>query len=104
MAALPMPHLHAVHFTHAVRVHGLKLTALEYPNYRLFWVGQLVTNVGSWMQIVATGWLVDQLTHSAANLGFNAAFQALPIIFFSLIGGGISDRVDPYPPRGGTAP
>jgi MFS family permease len=96
MGALPAQHLHAIHFTRAIRGHGFKLTALQYYNYRLFWVGQLVSNVGSWMQVVATGWLVVQLTNSPANLGFNAAFQALPIIFFSLIGGAIADRVDRY--------
>lgn len=96
MASLPMPHLHAVHFSLAVKGRGLQVAAFQYPNYRLFWVGQLVTNVGSWMQIVATGWLVVQLTNSPASLGFNAAFQALPIIVFSLIGGVIADRVDRY--------
>jgi MFS family permease len=48
------------------------------------------------MQTVATGWLIVQLTGSAADLGFNAAFQALPIIIFSLIGGVVADRVDRY--------
>src|SRR5205807_5351765 len=49
-----------------------------------------------WMRVVPTGWLVVQLANSPANLGFNAAVQALPIIFFSLIGGAIADRVDRY--------
>ena len=93
MAALPNQPMHVIHIT---RPHALKLTAFRYPYYRLFWVGQLVTNVGSWMQVVATGWLVVQLTNSPALLGVNGAFQALPIILFSLIGGVIADRVDRY--------
>jgi MFS family permease len=93
---LPFQHLPVVHLTKSTRQHGLKLTAFRYPNYSLFWAGQLVTNVGSWMQVVATGWLIVQLSGSAADLGFNGAFQALPIIIFSLIGGVVADRVDRY--------
>ncbi len=96
MAALPAQPMHVVHLQNATRKHGLKLTAFRYPYYRLFWVGQLVTNVGSWMQVVATGWLIVQLTGSAANLGFNGAFQALPIVIFSMIGGVVADRIDRY--------
>ncbi len=73
-----------------------RLAAFRYPSYRLFWAGQLATNVGSWMQVVATGWLVLGLTDSPASLGFNAAFQALPILVFSLIGGVVADRLDRY--------
>jgi MFS family permease len=96
MATLPSQPLHAVHVAQSTRQHGLQLSAFRHPYYRLFWLGQLVTNVGSWMQVVATGWLIVQLTNSPANLGFNGAFQALPIVIFSMIGGVIADRVDRY--------
>src|SRR5579885_2314967 len=96
MATLPAQPMHVVHFHKATRKHGLQLTAFRYPYYRRFWVGQLVTNVGSWMQVVATGWLIVQLTGSAADLGFNGAFQALPIVIFSMIGGVVADRMDRY--------
>src|SRR4051812_50032403 len=96
MAGMPSQHLHVVHLTKATKGHGLKLAAFRYPNYCLFWVGQLVTNVGSWMQVVATGWLIVQISGSAAALGFNGAFQALPIIIFSMIGGGVAHRGGPY--------
>jgi MFS family permease len=96
MATLPSQPMHVVHLRQATKHHGLKLSAFRYPNYCLFWAGQLVTNVGSWMQVVATGWLIVQLTGSAAALGFNGAFQALPIIIFSMIGGVVADRVDRY--------
>jgi MFS family permease len=70
--------------------------AFHHPLYRLFWSGQLVTNVGSWMQVVGTGWLMLQLTNSAAYLGFNGLFLAVPILVFSILGGLVADRVDRY--------
>src|SRR5215212_4947804 len=73
-----------------------RLAAFRFPNYRLYWAGQLATNVGSWMQIVATGWLVLELTDSPAYLGLNGAFLAVPILVFSLVGGVVADRVDRY--------
>jgi MFS family permease len=96
VAALPGHHLHAVHLADCLRHRHLSLTAFRYPNYVLFWIGQLTTNVGSWMQMVATGWLVVELTNSPATLGVNAAFQALTIVVFSMLGGVIADRVDRY--------
>jgi MFS family permease len=73
-----------------------RLAAFQYPNYRLYWAGQLATNVGSWMQIVATGWLVLELTDSPAYLGLNGVFLAAPILVLSLVGGVLADRVDRY--------
>ncbi|HEY7067392.1 MAG TPA: MFS transporter [Chloroflexota bacterium] len=96
MAVLPAQYLPAVHAAHIVKRHGLNLGAFQYRNYVLFWIGQLVTNVGSWMQTVATGWLVVQLTNSSATLGINAALMALPIIIFSMVGGVVADRIDRY--------
>ena len=73
-----------------------RLAAFRFRNYRLYWAGQLATNVGSWMQVVATGWLVLELTDSPAYLGLNGAFLAVPILVFSLVGGVVADRVDRY--------
>src|SRR3954464_10156603 len=67
--------------------------ALEVRNYRLFWIGQLISQTGSWMQRTAQDWLVLQLTHSPFALGLVTAFQFLPVLLLSLIGGVISDRV-----------
>src|SRR6476646_319321 len=75
---------------------GQRLAAFQYPNYRLYWAGQLATNVGSWMQIVATGWLVLELTDSPAYLGLNGVLLAAPILVLSLAGGVVADRVDRY--------
>lgn len=70
------------------------LAAFRYPNYTWYWVSQVTTNVGTWMMQVASGWLVLQITNSPASLGFNAAFQAGPILLFALAGGAIADRID----------
>ena len=75
---------------------GQRFGAFQWPAYRLFWIGQVATNAGSWLQIVASGWLVLELTDSPAALGLNAAFQAVPILALSLVGGVIADRVDRY--------
>src|ERR671933_1093209 len=83
--------------TEQARPHGAsRLGAFRSPAYRLYWLGQLTTNAGSWLQIVASGWLVLELTDSPAALGLNAAFQAIPILALSLVGGVIADRIDRY--------
>lgn len=66
--------------------------AFEDRNYRLYFIGQLISLTGSWLQIVAQGWLVFQLTHSAFWVGVVAALSSLPVLFLALIGGVIVDR------------
>src|SRR5690242_14236786 len=66
--------------------------ALRVRNYRLFWIGQLISQTGSWMQRTAQDWLVLQLTHSPFALGVVTALQFLPVLLLSLIGGVITDR------------
>lgn len=68
------------------------LPAFKSKNYRLYFVGQLVSTVGSWLQIVAEGWLIFQLSRSAYYVGLSAAASTLPALFLSLIGGVIVDR------------
>lgn len=70
------------------------LPILKYRNYRLFWSGQVVSLIGTWMQITAQGYLVYQLTGSEAMLGIVSAVGSLPILFFSLIGGVYADRTN----------
>jgi MFS family permease len=72
------------------------LAPLASPNYRRFFVGQLISVAGTWLQIVAEGWLVYQLTHSPAWLGIVAGAGALPGLLLTLWGGQIADR---YPRR-----
>ncbi|WP_433333096.1 MFS transporter [Spirillospora sp. CA-294931] len=62
-------------------------------NYRLFTTGQIVSNVGTWMQKVAQDWLVLELTHgSGTALGITTGLQFLPLLLFGLWGGVIADR------------
>ncbi len=69
------------------------LRALRHRNYRLFFVGQLISLTGTWMQSVALGWLVLRLTNSPALLGLTAAASSLPVLLLSLTAGTIVDRV-----------
>src|SRR5215211_4706456 len=66
--------------------------ALQVRNYRLYWIGQLISQTGSWMQTTAQAWLVLQLTQSPFALGLVTTLQFLPIMLLSLLGGAISDR------------
>jgi MFS family permease len=68
-------------------------TALKYRNYRLWFMGQLVSLVGTWMQTTAQGYLVFQLTHSPAYLGYVGFAAGVPSWLFMLYGGGVADRV-----------
>jgi len=62
-------------------------------NFRLFWTGQLVSQIGTWMQLVAMPWLVLQLTHSPVALGTVTALQYVPILAVVLFAGVIVDRL-----------
>ena len=67
--------------------------ALRHRNYRLWFQGQLVSMVGTWMQVTAQGFLVFQLTHSTAYLGYVGFAAGVPSLLFMLFGGVIADRV-----------
>ena len=61
-------------------------------NFRLFWTGQTVSLIGTWMQQVGQGWLALELTDSAFFVGLVAAAGTLPVLLFSLYGGVVADR------------
>ncbi len=67
--------------------------ALRYRNYRLWFTGQLVSSIGTWMQITAQSFLVFQLTHSTAYLGYVGFAAGIPSWLFMLYAGVIADRV-----------
>jgi MFS family permease len=71
--------------------HGLR--AFRHRNYRLFFGGQLVSLIGTWMQQVAQAWLVLQLTHDPLWLGIVSVAQFGPVIIFGLFGGVIADQL-----------
>lgn len=69
-------------------------SSLRHSNFRLFWFGQLFSMSGTWVQTMAQGWLVLELTNSAFLLGMINAISALPIMLFSLFGGIAADRLN----------
>ncbi|HET7692906.1 MAG TPA: MFS transporter [Gemmatimonadota bacterium] len=69
-------------------------SAFRNPGYRTFWIGAFVSNIGAWMQIVAQGWLVLELTDSAFMLGLVGFAGSLPWLVLLLVGGVYADRLD----------
>ncbi len=72
---------------------GGTFAALRHPNYRLWFFGQLVSLVGTWMQTTAQGFLVYELTASPAYLGYVGFANGIPTWLFTLYGGLIADRM-----------
>ena len=70
------------------------LRALNHRAYRLYWIGQLVSLTGSWMQSTAQQWLVYRVTGSPLKLGTVMLCQALPVTLLSIHAGVVVDRVD----------
>jgi len=71
-----------------------RFPALQNRNFSLLWSGLIVSNVGTWMQNVGTGWLILQLKNSPLWLGLLGLSFALPMIILPLVGGAIADRVN----------
>lgn len=63
-------------------------------NFRLFWIGQTLSLIGTWMQSMAQAWLALELTNSALVVGAVASIGSLPIVLFSLPAGALVDRTD----------
>src|SRR5437763_15644599 len=61
-------------------------------NFRLFWTGQTVSLIGTWMQTVGVGWLALEITNSAFLVGVVSAVGSFPVLLLSLYGGVIADR------------
>jgi MFS family permease len=68
--------------------------SLANPNYRLYFGGQAVSLIGTWMQTIAQSYLVFTLTHSAADVGYVVALQTIPVLILGPYGGVVADRVD----------
>jgi MFS family permease len=66
--------------------------ALKHRNFRLFWIGQIISLTGTWMHQAAQGWLVYELTNSPFFLGLAGTAASSPILLFTLAGGVIADR------------
>lgn len=69
------------------------LRSLDHRDYRIFFGGQLVALVGSWMQQVAQAWLVLSLTNSPLRLGLVGSLSFAPVLLFAIVGGAVADRL-----------
>jgi MFS family permease len=78
--------------TEAARRYGFG--ALAHRNFRLFLFGQTVSLTGTWMQSIAQGWLVLQLTNSPLYVGLVSALGSLGVLLFTLYAGVVADRTD----------
>ncbi|MDP9203078.1 MAG: MFS transporter [Gemmatimonadota bacterium] len=67
-------------------------TLQVHRNFRLFWIGQTVSLIGTWMQQVGQGWLALELTNSAFLVGVVSAAGSFPVLLLSLYGGVVADR------------
>lgn len=70
------------------------IRALQHPDFRNFWMGNFLSNTGTWMQNVAEGWLVLQLSNSPFWLGMVGFAATFPVTVFTIFGGVIADRVN----------
>jgi predicted MFS family arabinose efflux permease len=68
--------------------------AFQYRDFRLMWIGACTSSIGTWMQIVAQGWLIYRLSHSSFLLGLDQFLAGIPIFLFTLIGGVVADRTE----------
>jgi len=72
------------------------LSVRKHRNYRLFFTGQVISNIGTWMQRVAQAWLILSITHSPVAVGILALCQFMPFTLFSLVAGVVVDRLDSW--------
>ena len=72
----------------------MALGALRHRNFQLFVGGQFISLIGTWMQTVAIGWVVLELTNSPFQVGLVSTLGALPVLLFTLWGGVVADRSD----------
>jgi MFS family permease len=70
------------------------LSALRHRNFRLYFAAQVISNVGTWVQITVENWLVLELSHSGLALGVTNALQFGPSVLLGLYGGVVADRRD----------
>src|SRR2546425_11779948 len=68
--------------------------SLRYRDFALFWTGNFLSNIGTWMQNLALGWQILVMTNSPFLLGLNGFLGTVPSLVFSLPGGAIADRLN----------
>jgi MFS family permease len=95
IATVPVEELVQPRRVVAGRIHWRNtFSAFRHRNYRFFFFGQLVSVIGTWMQTVAIGWLVYDLSRSAFTLGWVKFLSAIPITLLTLLGGAVADRME----------
>ncbi len=77
-----------------MRSRNLMFSALRYPNFRWFWLSTALWAMGRWMEMVALGWLVLELTNSPLILGVVMACRGIPMLLLGAFGGIIADRLN----------
>jgi MFS family permease len=70
------------------------ISALRHRDFRLYWCGQAISLIGTWMQVMAQGWVMTDLSSDAFMLGLLNAAGSLPILLLSLKGGELADRME----------
>ena len=76
-----------------VQPRNTTFSAMRHRNFQLYFGGQLISNIGTWMQIIAQGWVVYQISHSEWTLGLVAFASAIPVLLISPWGGVVVDRM-----------
>src|SRR6195952_5377108 len=71
-------------------------SAFKSHNYRLYFIGQSISLIGTWMQKTAVSWVIYSLTHSKFMLGVTLFATMFPSFLFSFVGGVVADRYDKY--------
>ena len=71
-----------------------RFAAFESWNFRVYFAGQLLSTIGTWMQTLAQAWLVLELTNRSDRLGITVALQFAPLLFFGALGGVLADRIE----------
>lgn len=90
----PAPPEFRLPFANLRVLQGATFRSLRHRNARAYFLGLLVSSVGTWLQLTATTLLLYQLTGKAEDLGLNAAAQFLPMLLLGAWAGGLADRVD----------
>lgn len=70
------------------------VSSLSHKNYRYFWIGALLSNIGTWLQMIALGWIVFEMTNSAFYLGLTNFASLAPVFFFAIFAGLAADGLD----------
>src|SRR2546426_12496955 len=78
----------------SIALQSSSFSVLRHRQFRLFWVGNLVSGCGIWVQNLALGWLIVKLTHAPLRLGLFGFASLVPTLLLAMFGGTLADRVN----------